>query len=97
MLGAVFGPGDEMENAIGDVHVSVGRNDVDTVGLYADPFRDLHDGHPGMRSEQFGKEAVVFGGKVLDDDESGAEFRGERFEKQGAGFEAADGSRCRRS
>jgi len=80
-----------MQDAVGDPHVDVGRDDVDLVGFDAHAFSDLHDGHLAMGSEQFGQKAVVARREMLDDDESETELGGEAFEKLGAGLEPAGG------
>ena len=81
----------EAEFAVDDGHGVSGADDVDGVGADDGAVFNLVDGHGGVLGEQFGHEAFVLGGEVLDEDEGHAGVGGKSFEEFGVGFEAAGG------
>ena len=59
----------QMQRAVQEGHVAVGRDDVGAVGSDRHPVLDLEDLHLGVAPDQVGEDALVRGGQVLDEDE----------------------------
>ena len=55
----------QLQRAIEKSHVTVGRNDVDAVGLHHHAIDHLKHLHAGAALDQFGEQALVVGVKVL--------------------------------
>lgn len=83
--------GRELKAVIGDGHRSIGRNDINMIGLDAHAAGDFLDAHGGFLGEQFGEEAVMLGVEMLDEDEGHAGIGGQVGDEFGEGFDAAGG------
>ena len=62
----------QLQGAVQEGHVPVGRDDVGAVGLDRHPVLDLEDLHPGVAFDQVGKDALVVRGQVLHQDKGHA-------------------------
>ncbi len=69
------GWGLHVQDAALDGQSGIGRDHVDVVGLDRRLRRDLLHGHAGVLRQQFGQEARVVGGEVLDEHEGHAAIR----------------------
>ena len=66
---------------VGDLQLSIGRNDVDVVGYQRRGFIDLNHRHAGAGGEDVREFAVVLGGQMDDDDEGDAGIVRQRLEE----------------
>ena len=97
-----LGPGQQVQRAVQAGQVLVGRDHVDAIGLNDQAIRDLGDRHAGGAADEFGEDALVVRGQVLDEHEGHAGIRErrqsgkkslERGQPAGRGAEADDGKR----
>nr|WP_255604410.1 hypothetical protein [Oscillochloris sp. ZM17-4] len=59
----------QMQGAVEEGHVAVGRDDIGAVGLHDHAVLDLEDLHAGVAPDQLAEDALVVGGEVLNEDE----------------------------
>ena len=78
----------EVQHALQDGQIRVGRNDVDAPRLDRHPVLDGRHLRLAPSGEQRRQQALVLGGEVLDDDD-GHRIQRERLQKGGQRFEAA--------
>ena len=73
-LAARGGRFQQLQRAVQERHVAVGRDDVGAVGCYRHAVLDLEHLHAGIAADQVGEDALVVGGQVLDQHKGHAGF-----------------------
>ena len=91
-LAANFFAGGEVQSALGNGHGGVWGDDVNAIGLDDHGVANLADGHGSFFGNELGKQAVMLGVEMLDEDEGHAGVWREVAEQLGNGFQAARGS-----
>jgi hypothetical protein len=81
----------EMQHAMQQGQVAVGRNDIYRIRLGPHPILDLDDRHGGFPLEQFDHHVLAGRVEVLDDDKSQAAVGRHRPQERPQGFKPAGG------
>jgi hypothetical protein len=89
VLRAIMRARRELELAVGDIHLHVGRNDVNLPALDGHGVLNLHDRNVRRGGEQVGEKAVMTGREMLNHDDGEFHFARQRVQQLRAGFQPA--------